>query len=161
MNDKERQEELEDILKMQSRKLKYNAIDLKKCQIEKLSLEVLKRNFDDFSKCEDKWVLMDDNSIETLKTIFKSLRTVVEKLHPEEYYPAYEEEVFLNKLRLGQTVEDMYNVYRVRTSLEKCPYCGSSIFEGTFAISRRDNKTQICSNCGTREAIEDISNTRF
>lgn len=54
MNDKERQEELEDILKMQSRKLKYNAIDLKKCQIEKLSLEVLKRNFDDFSKCEDK-----------------------------------------------------------------------------------------------------------
>lgn len=101
MNKKERQEELEDILKMQNRQLQYNALDLKKCQIEKLSLEVLKRNFDDFSKCEDKWVLMDDNSIETLKTIFKSLRTVVEKLHPEEYYPAYEEEVFLNKLRLG------------------------------------------------------------
>ena len=161
MNKKERQEELEDILKMQNRQLQYNALDLKKCQVEKLSLEVLKRNFDDFSKCEDKWVLMDDNSIETLKTIFKSLRTVVEKLHPEEYYPAYEEEVFLNKLRLGQTVEDMYNVYRVRTSLEKCAYCGSSIFEGTFSISRRDNKTQICSNCGTREAIEDISNTRF
>lgn len=83
---------------------------------------------------------MDDNSIETLKTIFKSLCTVVEELHPEEYYPAYEEEVFFNKLRLGQTVEDMYNVYRARTNLDKYPYCGSSIFEGTFAISRRDRQ---------------------
>lgn len=161
MNKKERQEELEDILKMQSRKLKYNAIDLKKCQIEKLSLEVLKRNFDDFSKCEDKWVLMDDNSIETLKTIFQSLREVVKQLHPEEYYPIYEEEVFLNRLRLGQTVEDMYNVYRVKTTLDKCPICGASIFDGTFAISRRDNKTIICSNCGMKEAIEDFSDTRF
>lgn len=161
MNKEERKEELEDILKMQSRKLKYNAIDLKKCQIEKLSLEVLKRTFDDFSKCEDKWVLMDDNSIETLKTIFKSLREVVKQLHPEEYYPIYEEEVFLNRLRLGQTVEDMYNVYRVKTTLDKCPICGASIFDGTFAISRRDNKTIICSNCGMKEAIEDFSDTRF
>lgn len=161
MNKKERQEELEDILKMQNRQLKYNAIDLKKCQIEKLSLEVLKRNFDDFSKCEDKWVLMDDNSIETLKTIFQSLREVVKQLHPEEYYPIYEEEVFLNRLRLGQTVEDMYNVYRVKTTLDKCPICGASIFDGTFAISRRDNKTIICSNCGMKEAIEDFSDTRF
>ena len=161
MNKKERQEELEDILKMQNRQLQYNALDLDNCQIEKLSLKELKSHFDDYSKCEDKWTLMSEDSIEKLKTIFKSLREVVKQLHPEEYYPIYEEEVFLNRLRLGQTVEDMYNVYRIRTSLEKCPYCGSSIFEGTFAISRRDNKTIICSNCGMKEAIEDFSDTRF
>lgn len=161
MNEKERQEELEEILEMQNRKLKYNALDLDNCQIEKLSLEELKRNYDNYSKCEDKWTLMPEDSIEKLKSIFQSLREVVEQLHPEEYYPIYEEEVFLNKLRLGQTVEDMYNVYRVKTTLDKCPICGASIFDGTFAISRRDNKTIICSNCGMKEAIEDFSNTRF
>lgn len=161
MNTEEKKEELEDILNMQNRQLQYNALDLDNCQIEKLSLEEVKRNFDDFSKCEDKWTLMPEDSIEKLKTIFQALREVVEQLHPEEYYPIYEEEVFLNRLRLGQTVEDMYNVYRVKTTLDKCPICGASIFEGTFAISRRDNKTEICSNCGMKEAVEDFSNTRF
>lgn len=161
MNDKERKEELEAVLEIQNKELKYNSLNLDNYQIEKLSLETLHKNFDDFASCEGQWTQMEDNSIETLKKIFHSLRVVVEQLHPEEYYPVYEEEVFLNKLRLGQTVEDMYNVYRVKTNLEKCPICGSSIFEGTFAISRRDNETLICSRCGTKEAFEDLSDTRF
>lgn len=161
MNDKERQQELENILKLQERELRFYSLNLENCQIEKLPLNSLHQNFDDFSQCEELWQVMDDNPIETLKKIFQSLRYVVEQLHPDEYYPIYEEEVFLNKLRLGQTVEDMYNVYRVRTDLEKCPCCGVSIFKGTYAISRRDNKTHICSNCGMKEAIEDMSNTRF
>ena len=71
MNKKERQEELEDILKMQNRQLQYNALDLDMCQIEKLSLEELKRNYDDYSQCEDKWTLMPEDSIEKLKSIFQ------------------------------------------------------------------------------------------
>lgn len=34
-----------------------------------------------------------------------------------------------------------------------CPICKNYI-QGYPAISRRDNKTEICSNCGTLEALE-------
>lgn len=33
-----------------------------------------------------------------------------------------------------------------------CPNCGFPIY-GHPAISRKDNKTEICSHCGTAEAI--------
>mgnify|MGYP002513289907 CR=1 FL=1 len=35
-----------------------------------------------------------------------------------------------------------------------CPKCGKT-FEGVGALSRRDNKTEICSECGRKEAIND------
>lgn len=37
---------------------------------------------------------------------------------------------------------------------ERCPRCGQ-IYSGYPALSRRDNKTEICSQCGTEEALED------
>ena len=36
-----------------------------------------------------------------------------------------------------------------------CPYCGNS-YRGVSALSRKDGKTQICPDCGTREALESI-----
>ena len=36
-----------------------------------------------------------------------------------------------------------------------CPKCGRSITDYP-AISRRDNATEICSDCGTAEALEDF-----
>lgn len=36
-----------------------------------------------------------------------------------------------------------------------CPRCGQA-YSGCPAISRIDNETQICSDCGTREALESI-----
>ena len=36
-----------------------------------------------------------------------------------------------------------------------CPICGETYSESP-AISRKDNKTQICSNCGTGEALMDF-----
>ena len=36
-----------------------------------------------------------------------------------------------------------------------CPRCGR-IFNGVPALSRKDNETMICSDCGTREALESI-----
>ncbi len=38
--------------------------------------------------------------------------------------------------------------------MKKCPSCGGQI-EGIGALSRKDNKTEICSNCGTMEALEE------
>lgn len=39
--------------------------------------------------------------------------------------------------------------------LALCPRCGRS-YHGVPALSRTDGKTQICPDCGTREALESI-----
>ena len=36
-----------------------------------------------------------------------------------------------------------------------CANCGKAII-GHLALARKDNKTEICSNCGTLEALEDF-----
>ena len=36
-----------------------------------------------------------------------------------------------------------------------CPICGGPMSEHP-ALSRRDNRTEICSDCGTREALADL-----
>lgn len=38
--------------------------------------------------------------------------------------------------------------------MEKCPKCGGPLGDRP-ALSRRDNKTDICSDCGFKEAMED------
>ena len=35
-----------------------------------------------------------------------------------------------------------------------CPVCGRE-YDGYPALSRKDNKTEICPDCGLREALED------
>ena len=41
------------------------------------------------------------------------------------------------------------------TELRICPICGRP-YSGVPAISRTDNKTKICPDCGTRQALESI-----
>ena len=36
-----------------------------------------------------------------------------------------------------------------------CPFCGQT-YSGVPALSRKDNETQICPDCGTREALESL-----
>ena len=40
----------------------------------------------------------------------------------------------------------------------KCPKCGKNYY-GYPALSREDNKTEICSECGIREALATFSKT--
>ena len=39
--------------------------------------------------------------------------------------------------------------------IQRCPLCGKT-YKGVPATSRKDSKTQICPDCGTREALESI-----
>ena len=39
--------------------------------------------------------------------------------------------------------------------VQVCPKCGK-LFSERGAVSREDNKTLICPDCGTREALESI-----
>lgn len=41
------------------------------------------------------------------------------------------------------------------TQIKICPRCGKAYY-GPPAISRMDNQTLICPDCGTREALESI-----
>ena len=41
----------------------------------------------------------------------------------------------------------------IRTAV--CPLCGRT-YHGAPALSREDNKTLICPDCGTREALDSI-----
>lgn len=41
------------------------------------------------------------------------------------------------------------------TRIAVCPKCGQT-YIGHPALSRTDNETLICSDCGTREALESI-----
>lgn len=36
-----------------------------------------------------------------------------------------------------------------------CPICGER-YKGVGALSRKDNQTMICPDCGTREALDSI-----
>ena len=40
----------------------------------------------------------------------------------------------------------------------KCPVCKTNelLEEGLNALSRKDNETEICDECGTKEALEEI-----
>ena len=42
-----------------------------------------------------------------------------------------------------------------KIQLRKCPKCGK-LFSERGAVSRADNVTIICPDCGTREALESI-----
>lgn len=37
--------------------------------------------------------------------------------------------------------------------MKKCPICGKE-YERLLALSRKDNKTMICDECGTKEALD-------
>ena len=38
----------------------------------------------------------------------------------------------------------------------KCGKCGKRYQKGKGSLSRRDNKTDICAECGYKEAMEDL-----
>ena len=48
---------------------------------------------------------------------------------------------------------DMYEAME-KLGIRICPTCGKE-YQGHPAVSRKDNKTLICSDCGVKEAIQD------
>lgn len=68
---------------------------------------------------------------------------------------------FLDENRLVEQLENGFivnmNMMIVRAVLgsETCPTCGATA-ESLTSLSRRDNETMICENCGMREAFEDM-----
>jgi len=57
---------------------------------------------------------------------------------------------FIISNNTGMEVDEKFN------ALLKCPRCGKNFISIRASLSRRDNKTNICSDCGTLEAFEDV-----
>lgn len=49
----------------------------------------------------------------------------------------------------------MKDTANIIAGIAVCPRCGQT-YHGRPAVSRADNKTQLCPDCGTREALESI-----
>ena len=56
----------------------------------------------------------------------------------------------------GSRLNVVYGEDRVEI-LRTCPKCGKE-YEGYPALSRVDNKTEVCPECGTKEALEAFKN---
>ena len=121
---------------------------------ETLSLSLLTSKNEDVAKCEGLWIPTTEDSASAICNMTeKMLRT---EGHNGEAADLFCWENAKEEMENGKTLRSLFLVIRKRTNLRKCPCCGASIPEGTQALSRYDNKTVICSDCGTREAFEDF-----
>ena len=112
---------------------------------EYLPVAVLDAVYGDFSACEGKWKGISESQYNVFLT---ALCCVVKK--PEEDVIREANEL----TAAGKVLSIPIGYIRKTTDEKKCPKCGASIF-GIGALSRIDNKTVICSDCGTTEALED------
>lgn len=122
--------------------------------IETISIDTFISEGKNMKALEGQWVVEDFGpNLEQLKASFDSQK---EAFGNETYSHGNNlnwDEV-VERLKEGKSVRDGFSFYRIKTDLPKCPRCGSSYEEGTEALSRKDNLTYICSDCGVAEAFE-------
>lgn len=102
--------------------------------------------------------------ITTLENFLKSVeitRNIIleteDSNNPSHNADDYTEDKALWSIRVGRTIDTPILLFRLAEG-EECPKCGAKFQETAGALSRRDNRTKICSDCGTREALEDLNN---
>lgn len=61
----------------------------------------------------------------------------------------------IQALENGKVVQIVFNIYRKKLDKKICPKCGCYIMSDIGSLSRFDNSTEICGDCGTREALSD------
>lgn len=126
--------------------------------IERVSRREWEKAKKDFVKLEHMWTADPKYTSESvLKESLKQQREAVMTTSPGENAEELIWENFIDKINRGRVAADMFCLYRKRTNDYKCPVCGASVPDGTEALSRRDNKTEICSDCGLREAFDDLA----
>lgn len=125
--------------------------------IERITREEYTNANRKFAQLEGKW-MTDEKLInaESLKSLFDRQYKTALSTTTKEKAEELEWGSVLERLKNGKVVADMFCLYRVKNDNPKCPRCGSSYPEGEEALSRRDNSTSICSDCGVLEAFADF-----
>ena len=122
--------------------------------IERLPKSILETHYGKFQACETFWIQDKFTTIEFLQQSFSSCQRINIQTRGRSF-PYYEWSNISAKLIKGEVVEDMFNMYRIKTGLLKCATCGRSIEAGLEAYSRILPSVTLCSKCGENEAIED------
>lgn len=75
-----------------------------------------------------------------------------DQVHKEEHF---EDEHVKERLSEGRIIYTPMILFRGVIGTEVCPLCGSTFKKGMGALSRKDNETVMCSDCGTEEAMSE------
>lgn len=75
---------------------------------------------------------------------------IINATYDKDALERYQEADTMVREALQDIIEETY--YGKKPGQQRCPECGG-IYTGTPALSRRDNRTAICPDCGTREAV--------
>lgn len=126
--------------------------DISKKKYQVLSVFVLDDNFGDFTRCEENWLELDASRAQTM---FEVALKSADQLHKEVQVELRVWGTVEKLMSTGKAVRVYDTIFRESRDQKACPLCGSYI-EGDGAISRLDNQTMICSDCGQREALNDM-----
>ena len=75
---------------------------------------------------------------------------IINATYNEDALERYQEADTMVREALQDIIEKTY--YGKKPGQRRCPECGG-IYTGTPALSRKDNITAICPDCGTKEAV--------
>lgn len=130
--------------------------------IECLARNTFDKNMQDFSRCESQWKVFSEVDEKFVKDSFVVTAEILKSTSPDENVDFCKWENIKEQLESGRVVGDPLMLYRIKSDLPHCPLCGGSYSEENheYATSRRDNKTKICSQCGMKEAFEDMLDER-
>lgn len=100
--------------------------------IEMLSLDYLDRCGGDYSLCESSWrsfgsVFKTASEASKLLDIMAATKEKLISAEVDIPLDRFEPDYILRVLSLGGVVYDLNRAYRVKTTLPKCPICGSSL----------------------------------
>lgn len=99
------------------------------------------------------WV---ESSLEEALQHCKLTREIIKEtndhVHKEEHF---EDDYVKERLTEGKIVYTPMILFRGVIGSEVCPLCGATFEDGMGALSRKDNETIICSDCGTEEAMSE------
>ena len=121
---------------------------------ELLPIGTLTKKFRDFAACANDWNTLSE---EDAKSFCASAYQVTVRIGQPREYLIWDNAQ--KHMADGIAISLPIGFLRLKTGLPKCPRCGNSIMD-TGALSRIDNETVLCSDCGMREAMEDYGKYR-
>lgn len=136
-------------------------------EFEQLPEKTLENNYGDFRSCEGAWNPMTRADAKRFLTAAKNFNDSMLAMGSSHLVltgsgaPLEDPEKAMDEMvETGCVLYLPLGYMRAKNDLPKCPRCGCSIMdEAHQAVSRYDNTTVICSDCGTIEAMENYTRT--
>jgi hypothetical protein len=104
------------------------------------------------------WV---DTTVEEVLSHCEMTREIIKETNDQVHQSElFEEETVLDQLKNGKVIYTPTILFRGVVGSEVCPLCGATYEDGMGSLSRKDNETVICSDCGNEEALGEFFNEK-